>query len=1080
MDAMVVHRLDGYEPAGFFLLRTPLLPWRAFIDLAAPAGAEEPSEADLDAQTVEVHARLRGWVLQPAIREAILLASPSLEEKIDAWARNPLQPKMRRVTFALLRYFTRAAGRPTPFGLFAGYAIGSIAAETRLAVPAVSQLGRRTRFDHLYLSQVVDGLLRSPQLRKKLVCRPSSSLYEIAGRFRYAEPASSANGVRYTLTSVEATEHLRRTLERARSGATAERLAQSLVDDDPEVSSDEAHDFVGELIECHILETELSLAVTGGDPLAELVSVLVRLGEDALASVLSRAREKLAELDERGLGCEVGAYRGIAAELEVLPYPVQLPRLFQVDLVKRGEPVTLGSEVVDEAMRALSLARRLSPAGQSSVLAEFQRAFVERFGDREVRLVDALDDEIGIGFARSNEPNSDTSPLLDGLVFPPREDATQTWTTRDNVLLALYGDAIRAGRTEIELTDSDIEHLTLNDEPATEDAFEVMMTLAAASESAAARGDYRIWFHLGVGGAATRTMARFCQGDAELTRCVLEACRKQEAARPEAIYAEIAHFPEGRVGNIVARPLLREYDIPYLGRSGAALERQIAVSDLLISIRGGRVVLRSARLNREVIPCNTTAFKHTSRANVSMFRFLCAVRNASSAGWIWGPLYDAPFLPRIRYGRFVLHRAQWTIWPLEALRPFVTLKGQHLFERFSAWRVTHGVPKVVCIEEGELDLPVDLGNLVGIEMFVDLLKDRPRARLVELYPGPEELCAEGPEGRYVHEISLPLIRRSSAAEPAMRAQVDASRSPPAPTLEASPTANRRFSPGSEWAYAKIYAAPSLCDEILVHLIGPLLRDAVARGEASSWHFIHYADPEHHLRVRVHGDAAQMREGIIHRLERSMSTALEERGAWKVQWDTYEREVERYGGPRGMVVAEQVFHADSEAALTILSMLSPGSEGAEARWRLTLVGIDRLLRDFGLNLAERAGFAEDLRERYANEFRRDLGLRKSLDRRFRSERQALDESLDVTATSEHGLAPGAAVYDTRSAALRRPVSELAELSRRGLLTSPLIEVVTSFVHMHAIRMCRSNPRAHELVIYDFLARLYRSRVARARS
>ena len=34
-------------------------------------------------------------------------------------------------------------------------------------------------------------------------------------------------------------------------------------------------------------------------------------------------------------------------------------------------------------------------------------------------------------------------------------------------------------------------------------------------------------------------------------------------------------------------------------------------------------------------------------------------------------------------------------------------------------------------------------------------------------------------------------------------------------------------------------------------------------------------------------------------------------------------------------------------------------------------------------------------------------------------------------------------------------------------------------MHVNRMLRSAPRAHELVIYDLLARLYESQIARAR-
>ena len=45
-------------------------------------------------------------------------------------------------------------------------------------------------------------------------------------------------------------------------------------------------------------------------------------------------------------------------------------------------------------------------------------------------------------------------------------------------------------------------------------------------------------------------------------------------------------------------------------------------------------------------------------------------------------------------------------------------------------------------------------------------------------------------------------------------------------------------------------------------------------------------------------------------------------------------MERYGGPEGMQLAEQLFHADSEAVAGDRRALD-GDEGADARWRLAL-------------------------------------------------------------------------------------------------------------------------------------------------
>jgi thiopeptide-type bacteriocin biosynthesis protein len=47
-----------------------------------------------------------------------------------------------------------------------------------------------------------------------------------------------------------------------------------------------------------------------------------------------------------------------------------------------------------------------------------------------------------------------------------------------------------------------------------------------------------------------------------------------------------------------------------------------------------------------------------------------------------------------------------------------------------------------------------------------------------------------------------------------------------------------------------------------------------------------------------------------------------------------------------------------------------------------------------------------------------------------------------------------------------------------LTLPLSELAPSYLHMQVNRLLRSAQRAQELVLYDFLDRLYTSQLARA--
>ena len=78
-----------------------------------------------------------------------------------------------------------------------------------------------------------------------------------------------------------------------------------------------------------------------------------------------------------------------------------------------------------------------------------------------------------------------------------------------------------------------------------------------------------------------------------------------------------------------------------------------------------------------------------------------------------------------------------------------------------------------------------------------------------------------------------------------------------------------------------------------------------------------------------------------------------------------------------------------------------------------------------------------------------------------------------------LRQGLAALHRRSERLAPVAAELRARSRSGRLTLPLGEFARNVAHMHAGRILRSGLRAQELVLYDFLERLYRSRHARRR-
>ncbi|MCP4548633.1 MAG: hypothetical protein GY835_19425 [bacterium] len=80
--------------------------------------------------------------------------SPSLFAAIENWRRCPRSRKGSRTEAALVRYLFRMTARATPFGLFAGYALGTVGSVNKLQLASRQRYRRHTRLDMDYLYRI--------------------------------------------------------------------------------------------------------------------------------------------------------------------------------------------------------------------------------------------------------------------------------------------------------------------------------------------------------------------------------------------------------------------------------------------------------------------------------------------------------------------------------------------------------------------------------------------------------------------------------------------------------------------------------------------------------------------------------------------------------------------------------------------------------------------------------------------------------------------------------------------------------------------------------------------------------------
>jgi lantibiotic biosynthesis protein len=1056
----------GLRADAGFMLRTPLLPFATLLDWAAAADVAAARRFLVD------------LLAQPAVDEAIFVASPSLHGSLDRWRRDPDSPAGQRTETAIVKYVARMAARATPFGLFSAVSAGRLGGATSLEVAPRAEYRRRTRLDNDYLFALIDALARDRDARARLRYRPNDSLYEVGGRLRYAEARLVGKDRSYHLVSVEPTPYLTATLARARTGARLADLAAGLTADDVDVSTDDAAAYLDELVEAQLLVPELGIAVTGPEPIDALIDQLAAAGLDEPRRILVEVRDAIAAIDAAGVGGPRERYAEVAAALEPLPAKVELSRLFQVDMVKPAA-ATLATKVVAEVARALDAIRRIARPPETSTLHDFRRAFNERYEGREVPLTEALDEETGIGFEADTGPGSEGSPLLAGLRFPGRPSQDRVaWGKVERVMARRLHAAVAAGADEIVLTDADLDAMASDAPPVPPDAVSSMIRLAGTPDQVA-RGDFTIAIESGAyGPSGARILGRFCHASPEIDAMVRAHLRAEEALRPDAVFAEIVHLNEGRIGNILCRPVLRDHEIVFLGVSGAPADRQLHVDDLMVSVRGDRVILRSRRLDKEVVPRMSTAHNFRLRS-LGVYRFLCALQGQDGGGfgWSWGALAGAPFLPRVRYGKAILSRATWRLDEAE-LAPITAVvremaskqaaaippseRRDRIAAAVAALRDRRGLPRFVVVAEGDNELVVDLDNPLMVQMLADDLAGASSSNLVELFPPVDALPVHGPDGAFTNEITL-TFSRTREPTPALRP-------------EAPARIRRSYGPGSSWLYAKLYTGVSTADRVLREAIAPVARGAIAGGDASHWFFIRYHDPGAHLRVRFAGEPARLLGGVMPALERAVAPLVDAGAIWKVQLDTYDREVERYGGDDGIELCEQLFWHDSEAVLEIVEAIE-GDAGADARWRLALLGSESLVETLGLPPDAREKLFAEARDMIGAEHNANAAFYAQLGERYKRERAALDALLGRA--PGHDLEPGIEMLARRDAAIAPIVDELRRRDAEGRLRPPLARFAWSLVHMHCNRLLHASQRTQELVIYDLLRRLHEGRRARSR-
>jgi hypothetical protein len=209
------------------------------------------------------------------------------------------------------------------------------------------------------------------------------------------------------------------------------------------------------------------------------------------------------------------------------------------------------------------------------------------------------------------------------------------------------------------------------------------------------------------------------------------------------------------VGNVLLRPVLRPYEIPYLAKAAVDQDFHIKVDDLMVSVKANQVVLRSKRLNKRVIPRLTNAHNYSYNA-LPVYHFLADMQTQNLRGGIgfnWGPLANEyEFLPRVTYKNLIFNAATWNI-RRDDIKDFVKIKeDDRLYDAIREWREKLRLPEYVLLSDSDNKLFMNLDNVMCIRTLFSVTKNRGGFQLEEFLFNPESSIVKGKEGVFTNEF----------------------------------------------------------------------------------------------------------------------------------------------------------------------------------------------------------------------------------------------------------------------------------------------------------------------------------------
>lgn len=682
----------------------------------------------------------------------------------------------------------------------------------------------------------------------------------------------------------------------------------------------------------------------------------------------------------------------------------------------------LGGTIPDRVFRHVpelaQILEHVVAANSSKPLQSFIEGFQRRFEGKEVPLMVALDPEMGLGYAEL-ESGTEEDEFIAGLA--ERRIPTEK---KDSQVEAFFRRQLGTDAPKV-IQLEDLKFDTIKHEE--------MFPLPNTTSLLCSVADELLIVDLFGGTTANALHGRFSLASEQIKDHCEQLSKLEAQANPDVLFFDIGYQVGSRIDNVNRREQLYSHSISILNYDCSA--DPLSLNDILVSVSGGRVLLRSKKHNKRLIPRLASAYNYT-KADLSVFRFLCELQHQGIQSYLQFSLSSVfkgwSYYPRVQYKNIVVSPAKWLLKKKELFK-----QGQKDVDLCRELLYRAGVQRYFKHGFSDQTLTYCLESNEDLYAFLSIIEKQEEVELEEVLIGQRADVIDEQSNAYVSQFLLSYYHQQEVYKGF-----------------AGSTQEQVLSiklPGSEWLYFEVFCHPYRSNILLSEYIHSFTKAHSML--IIQWFFIRYTENGPHLRVRFKLSDTSQLHPLLSSFTNLLKPDLESGIVSDIHIRTYKREVHRYGA--GMMdMVEQHFCTDSNCVLALLST----QPETEALYQHCI----QLIREVSESKAFETVEFEELLIRvsaaYNHEHHLQAAAYRKMNERYKNFNQMPEPTWD----------------ENQQYHIRQMSNSLTNTLYSCEVGDKREQLFTDLIHMHVNRLFSSKQRTHEMLMYYYCHKQYISR------